>query len=212
MLEKGEFYPKDNRPDYPERLERKRRSFIEESQDKPWNFDDYVYRLGLPLEELKGKRVLDIGASESAAKFGRGAREHEIDAVELKTSIDSKSNEKEVVGLGQNLPFKDESFDAVVALWSVPAYLPEFRSEWQQMFQESLRVLKPGGKAYYYPVHWGARTEDLETILKGLKGLKERTLTSNIETDELFGQHVRPDHLVIEKEGGEVNSGENLSE
>jgi ubiquinone/menaquinone biosynthesis C-methylase UbiE len=52
------------------------------------------------------------------------------------------------------LPFKDEEFDRFVAFWSISTYVFEHLKdeELTRYWQEILRLLKPGGKAYISPL------------------------------------------------------------
>lgn len=115
-------------------------------------------RLGLSWEELKGKRMLDIGAG--TAEFGATAREKGINVVSLdRFARDSKGTtpyQKEgyVVGSADHLPFADESFDIVVSHASVPLFATD-REEALRFINEIKRVLKHGGECRFGPVGLG---------------------------------------------------------
>jgi SAM-dependent methyltransferase len=128
------------------------------------SFKEYRTLLNLPEKELKGKFVLDIGAG-TTQKFAKQAAKKGIKVVTTNPELTNKFyrlaiDQREwwqlrkperplsVAALGQNLPFKNESFDAITSLIAVPHYLPDDNQVIHQSFQEMLRVLKPGGKAY----------------------------------------------------------------
>ncbi len=72
--------------------------------------------------ELKGKKVLDVGAS---LRFQREAREKNIDVISIDISPREglKDYDNLIYGSAQFLPFKDGAFDMVVASNSVPPHL-----------------------------------------------------------------------------------------
>lgn len=141
----------------------------------PWNLDttqamrkpggrdleDYKEFLGFDEHELEGKKVLDLG-SGSLEKLSRDLKEKGI-----KTSVISLNPDyilskyrniitkeknwqrKSVAGIGQALPFTDDSFDVILGLESITFYEdalhePEAARAWAK---EVARVLKPKGVA-----------------------------------------------------------------
>ena len=102
----------------------------------------YEYDLGFKRQELAGKTILDLG-SGFREKFSRELKEAQIDAtvISLSPDYDYKSvrdlvtevhvagplkglnwERRSVAGIGQVLPFKDESFDVVLGEFSVTKY------------------------------------------------------------------------------------------
>ena len=132
----------------------------------------YKEFLGLPIEDLRGKLVLDIGSGYSG-RFAREAAKEGINVIafnpELKSGLAIQGLNKKVLpgildkvkvekinavaGIAQEMPFKDNSFDAEVALFSVPHCMPKYKSEYKLMFDEILRTLKPGGQAFIFPMN-----------------------------------------------------------
>jgi len=135
--------------------------------------DQYSMVLGITLEDLYGKDVLDIGAG--AGLFGKECSKHGINVVSLDPSyslpereiaerkhgdmdiskyLRRKANRKgKIVGVNEALSFKDESFDMVLSTFASYFYIqdnyPEERHD--EIFElftgEILRVLKRGGEA-----------------------------------------------------------------
>lgn len=49
-------------------------------------------------------------------------------------------------------PFRSATFDSIICLFSVPYYLPDDIQLHRAFIYETLRILKPNGKAYIYPI------------------------------------------------------------
>ena len=70
--------------------------------------------------------------------------------------------QRSLAGRAQELPFPDNSFDYELALYSAPYYLPvtfeEYdkhkisKEEYRKVILETLRTLKSGGKAHFFPI------------------------------------------------------------
>ncbi len=102
------------------------------------------------LGDLKGKKVLDVGAGTGRltlrlAKLGADVMALDISVVmleEIKKKLKRNSAEiNTVVGDCESMPFEDESFDVVVSAFHI-VHLKDLRI----FFDEVYRVLKPGGK------------------------------------------------------------------
>jgi len=99
------------------------------------------------LGDLKGKKVLDVGAGTGrlAMRLARsGAAVVALDVSrEMLGVLDMKSQNKieTVVGEAESLPFGGEAFDFVVA-----SFLIVHLKSPQRFFDEAYRVLKSGGK------------------------------------------------------------------
>lgn len=176
----------------------------------------YEYYLGINRTELEGKRILDIGSgiskrlgtaetfSKEAAKYGADviSMNPELQKPEIRETVRGEAGwlekiilrekpgepwrKKSVAGIGQQLPFKDGSFDMVAALYSVPEYIIERRDEdWPLVFKEMLRVLDKDGKAVVYPIE--PKTYD-SVFFKGLvDGLgKVAEVSFELVNDEPF--------------------------
>jgi len=126
----------------------------------------YEKYLDFPTEDFFSKRVLDIGAG-FGERFNIEAGSQGIEVISLNPELKRersrearrqvmKSKHAEIVrsvsGLVQEMSFKDKSFEAVTSLYGVPRYLERSKKEYEEAFKEIIRVLKPGGKAYIYPI------------------------------------------------------------
>jgi SAM-dependent methyltransferase len=128
------------------------RNFVLEPEQAAGGFHDDYSPYAALLQELRGC-VLDLGGGIGVTRHFLGAATH---YVVLDPSLDWFSADwgtlsKEfpclssfpcfVHGVGERLPFHDDSFDAVVALWS----LNHVRDP-ETVFSEVHRVLVPGGR------------------------------------------------------------------
>ena len=106
-----------------------------------------------------------------------------------------------MAGVSQAMPFKNETFDLIIANYSVPYFL-EAEVDINQTLGEILRVLKPVGEARFFP--FNANSEDLREFLwKRMKRLREtRAITFYTEPKEIGipGMPIREkDFLVVIK-------------
>jgi len=129
----------------------------------------YEIYLGFKKEELEGKDVLDLGSGETE-KFERELKEAGVSANVIPLNPDYSAGSfknklettpgwqgKTVAASAQEMPFKEESFDRIFALYSVtvfshPFLHPEEAKKWMS---EIARVLKPGGEARLAPAAEG---------------------------------------------------------
>jgi len=117
------------------------------------NGADLEYELQiLPLAQshLEGAgRVLDLGSGEGhlARRLMRGSREGEIvvglepSAAQLKSAVAQGGGPLYVRGVGERLPFRDGSFDAVVCCLVI-----EHAADPDAVLAEAVRVLAVGGR------------------------------------------------------------------
>ena len=165
-----------------EKVEEERTTFT----DRP--LSEYQRLLGLSLDNLVGKTVLDIGSGEEQ-RFANEAARNGINVISVNPAFKMdkwlrRAGRKRysVAARGQELPFKDESFDAVTSVFAVPHYITE-ESSVSAVFNEVARVLKPGGKAYLYSEHSSLRSK----IEKAERELKDRGLNVQIDCITLKG-------------------------
>lgn len=162
--------------------------------------DDYANFLDLPygaavLSERLGGLVLDVGSGYEY--FGRALSAQTSTRVvslnpklldePFRTDIAERWAEDpaanatarmSVAGLVQALPFKDNTFDSVVSLFSFPTIFDEQAvkkghskpeplppAEYAPSYQEIVRVLKPGGAAFLGPVWYpGVSAQALQAV------------------------------------------------
>ena len=125
-----------------------------------------VMRSTLPLQ---GQRVLDIGCgSGGLVRFmtREGARVTGLEASEnqLKRALgaDAAGDEDYISGVGEDLPFPDRSFDAVIFFNSLHHVPVEHQGT---ALAEALRVLKSGGEVYVLePLAEGAFFEMMRPV------------------------------------------------
>jgi len=141
------------------------------------DFNTYLSLLGITEQDLRGL-VLDLGSGISEL-FSREAQKKGINVISVNPKLSEKiyrstsapiekdtSYERRVVAaLAQALPFKNNCFDCVVSVYAVPFYVDS--TDLPIVFQEILRILKPGGRAFLSPILTSHRAE-CETILKDL--------------------------------------------
>jgi SAM-dependent methyltransferase len=104
-------------------------------------------------EDIRGKRVLDIGCGFGwfeAVALTRGVSsvaglEPDDSALELPRASIDDDRASFVAGSGIDLPFESRSVDTVVS-WEVIEHLPEHSEG--RFFDEIARVLRPGGAFY----------------------------------------------------------------
>ena len=179
------------------------------------------------FKELEGKKVLDIGSS-STQRFADEAAKHKVTVVSLSPDLRLKEYRKRIeehkknkpkvsrlwskmqwdshkwkelaiAAVAEDLPFKDNSFDAEVGLMSITNYWQNL-DQYKRGFAEIIRTLKPGGKAYLYPI-----TKDFyfsEDFHKMLDSFRVHIIFESLETeaDERTEKDLYVDkRLIIEK-------------
>ena len=102
-----------------------------------------------------GKSVLDLGSGGSTYDTPNRVR---FDVTYAKTAPSVGTN---VAGLFQQLPFRDESFEAVTASWS----FIKLKEGARLALTEALRVNRPDGQILIYPAKVKSKhlAQDLET-------------------------------------------------
>lgn len=126
------------------------------------DFFTHVLVLGLGPEDFIDKTVLDIGSGQTN-RFVREAQESvnptnvisvnpilAFEGVCSLKGISRQAHKQSVAALAQGwLPFKDESFDTIGSVLGVPNYLTN--EEISPFYNEVWRILKPGGRASFWP-------------------------------------------------------------
>lgn len=134
--------------------------------------DKYLLDLNLTKEELVGKRILDLGSGtrrfakevedngivaevfsvdpifeDPSQKIEKGADEL---ASQLAETNRLSVTKKTVAALGENLPFKNDSFDLILAEYSLPVHATS-EKQIDEFFHDSIRSLRVGGELRFCP-------------------------------------------------------------
>ena len=135
---------------------------IEKGPDGGRSLEDYEKTLHFKRKELKGETVLDLGTGP-VARFSRELSMAGVDANVVSLSPDFLHQAhrqgvtesvvdgfemQSLAAVGQELPFGEETFDRVLALFSVSVHAAESYEIW---LQEMVRVLRVGGKIHVGP-------------------------------------------------------------
>ena len=133
---------------------------------------EYEYYLEFSRKDLQGKTILDVGSGKELL-FSREAREAGITVISmnpelgkdetmrkkltkklpwyrnkrLKAGVD-EARSRTMAARAQAIPLQDESVDVITGLFSATSYIKD-PEELKQAFDEMMRVLKPGGNAYF---------------------------------------------------------------
>lgn len=163
------------------------------------NLNDYERELLFDRNDLKGKSVLDLGAGPEI-KLARQLKDENITSDVISLSPDFSDEKfirkakmimpdaKLVPGIGQELPFKNDSFDIIFAL-DVDEHLS--KEQFFEVISEMARTLKVGGKATIGPTHnktwvWDKKDwKPYEAILEN-KELKEKLDKFGIEVEKVM--------------------------
>ena len=156
-----------------------------------------------------GERVLDVGsgpghqAMEMSPMVGPSGK---VDGVDVSDSMlkiararcEDISNVEFHEGDAVNLPFNDDTFDAVMSIM-VFEYLPDVPGALNEVF----RVLKSGGRVAIHGCDWGAtlwRSSDPERMARMLKvwdnHLEDRQLSQTLNTKLRAAGFEQGDHSV----------------
>jgi ubiquinone/menaquinone biosynthesis C-methylase UbiE len=122
---------------------------IQKSYIEGRDLNYYRKVFGYTEKTLMGKTLLDAGSGYCV--FAKEASEFGAKVISLDgrpSNFKNRHVDNGVVGIMQKLPFKDESFDEVVASHSV-CYV---NTGLQEALSEMIRVTKPNGKIRIHPV------------------------------------------------------------
>src|SRR3989344_2717603 len=131
--------------------------------------EKYLSDLNLTKETLEDKRILDLGSGTRrfAKELEDGGVKAEIFSLDPifenpKEKIEAGAEElseqlsktrrvqNTVAGLGEHLPFKNNSFDLILAEYSLPAHATS-KKQIDDFFESSLSSLRVGGKLRFCP-------------------------------------------------------------
>ncbi len=133
----------------------------------------YLAYFDLKVDDLKDKKILDVGAG--SAYFAKDAKNYGVNVTALdpmyllergrqkffqekvwqriKRFLTGKEKDlpAAVAAIGEELPFKDGSFDLITSVYSAYHHT-ENKVSLKKNILEAVRVLKPGGQLLVYPV------------------------------------------------------------
>jgi ubiquinone/menaquinone biosynthesis C-methylase UbiE len=138
------------------------------SKDLDRSLEEYVELTGIPIGELRGESVLDIG-SGGKESFSKQAAEQDVKITSLNPALKDEAHrsllkdpasdlnpwqKRSAAGLAQELPFADNTFKAEVGLYSLTNYwhFPEDYDRYNIALRDIVRTLSQNGKAYMYPL------------------------------------------------------------
>lgn len=115
---------------------------------------DYLPRLDISLDELGGKRILDVGSAEGY--FGKALAKIDptIEVVDFDDGRSVFKDKMDVMGRAEAMPFADGTFDLVLAHCSTPvmdARTGRMRIV-PEIISEMIRVARVGGVVKIYPI------------------------------------------------------------
>ncbi|MBU1891028.1 class I SAM-dependent methyltransferase, partial [Patescibacteria group bacterium] len=111
-------------------------------------------RVGLELEDLKDKDVVDLGAFE--CQIEKAAREQGINdsvvSIERRDYFVAKDGEKKtrVLAEGQDMPLKDSSVDLLISHAGPPLAGTKTEDETMDVLRDVERVLRSDGEARFF--------------------------------------------------------------
>lgn len=166
----------------------------------------YLDDLHLTKEGLTGKRILDLGSG--TRRFAKEAEESGINVdifsldplfedpsqkiengqEELAKSLDETNRRsitsRTIAGFGDQLPFKDNTFDLILAEYSLPAHAVS-EKQIDEFFKETTRALKVGGELRFSPSVSLQNTNLTSYIDRKLKELSKHSQYKVIKDGQL---------------------------
>lgn len=164
-------------------------SSVEERQGR--TLTEYLNIFGLSKEQLRGKRILDLGSGIQAlpAQELEGIADvfsvsPEYGEERHRTPLPPGVTESRIAARGEALPFRDNSFDMIWVL-HVFDHLDNYEkidgfTSAQAVFREIIRVLKPEATAYIAP----ARAFDYVGGIKQFNNSIDHNFEVNILEEE----------------------------
>lgn len=124
-----------------------------------------IGELGLNWEDLKGKKILDVGAG--FGMVAQAAKTRGIDIVSIERYPEKYPQKREIVkgthylkGDARKMPFGDDSFDLIISNNAPPSNLAD-QKDYIKVMKEFERILKPGGEARF-SAYIGFRLDEKE--------------------------------------------------
>src|ERR1700736_117063 len=156
------------------------------ASDEPHRYFVQLYHRTATQVDLSGKRVLEVscGHGGGASYLTRTLHPASYTGLDLNPAgIEFCRKRHNLAGLdfvhgdAENLPFPDESFDAVINVESSHAYL-----HFDRFLSEMVRVLRPGGHFLYADFRGFLEYSDWEAALAGMpmRMVSERVINAEV--------------------------------
>jgi SAM-dependent methyltransferase len=153
----------------------------------------YLKHLSLNWDDLRGKRVLEVGASYAAIAAEGKKRGVDIISLDQDQEYDQheggiKEKSLYVQGQVEALPIKEETMDVIFSMCGPMSPWYGTQEEIRQRFAESWRALKNGGKLFIWPAWIEVDQPDNEE--KKGRLIKEKTEILLVQVGDLFDVEV----------------------
>lgn len=178
-----------------------------ETKDMNFSKKDYLDHTIKAIELSKTDNVLEVAAGTCAC--GRSAAPFAgevtcLDATEAMLAVGKKeaerlklSNMKFILGLAEDLPFDDGTFDVVLSRLAFHHF-----AEMEAPFAEMARVLRPGGKLVIIDME--AARDDLRNMEDHLERLRDFSHVRCRSADELEGLYTAHHFVLTKKESVKI--------
>ena len=152
-------------------------------------YRNYLEGLGFQEEDLRGKRILDVGAGsgqfvEALQQKQVASRAVSFSRFKPKRDLSQESGAF-IQGVARELPCIDNSFDMVVSMYALPQTANSFGNHEHRLpreeavarvVRECLRVVRPGGEIRFGGVPY--QGDDIDEaihrgVLRGIQGQGE---------------------------------------
>jgi len=148
-----------------EDLKRERQHTEEVALSTDHNLKEYQIDLQFDPEDFRGKAILDLGSGEYETFSREMTQNYDALVVSLNPKLKDQEareaaqkkfdwQEMSVAARGQQLPLKKESFDVILARWSISHYLQgeDREDELILAIEQAYETLKPGGIILMNPI------------------------------------------------------------
>lgn len=136
--------------------------------------------------ELQNKKLLDVGCGDAVDLKHFSEQGAQIFGLEPSIEFLKKAKENNptgtfIEGVGENMPFEDNSFDIIISKWAL-----QTSPNVQQVMLEAARVLKPGGILYYLSKHPMLQfLQKIRDFGHGADYYERKVVTSNIYSGKI---------------------------
>ena len=178
-----------------------------ESHDEPNRYCIQLYDYVVKDVEIEGKQVLEVGSGRGggASYITRYRKPKAYTAMDISSGVINFCNTYHnldglnfIVGVAEEPPFQDQSFDVVVNVESARCY-----RDIKQFFSEVHRVLQPDGHFCFADM---IKKDEVESIRKdlasvGFEVVKEKNIAPNV-VEALNLDHERRESVISKKVPG----------